>query len=118
MLYDDEQGQYWGCLAAQLDAARLSHFECWGRERVGEERLREVTLVLMTMMIMMIMMTMIIMRLVLGEERLREVMIIVLIVMINDDHDDCCESGERERRGEGGGRPFFTLRFSHLPSLI
>jgi len=36
------QGQYWGCLAAQLDAARLSHFECWGRERVGEERLREV----------------------------------------------------------------------------
>ena len=35
------QGQYWGCLAPQLDSARLSHFECWGRERVGEERLRE-----------------------------------------------------------------------------
>ena len=41
------QGQYWGCLAAQLDAARLSHFECWGRERVGEERLREVMIMIL-----------------------------------------------------------------------
>ena len=79
-----KKGQYWGCLAAQLDAARLSHFECWGRERVGEERLREV------------------------------VIIIFILIREWDDHDDCCESGERERRGEGGGRSFLTLRF--LPS--
>ena len=55
-----DQGQYWGCLASQLDSARLSHFECWGRERVGEERLREV-MIMMIMTIMFIMVIMIVM---------------------------------------------------------
>ena len=51
---DHLQGQYWGCLAAQLDAARLSHFECWGRERVGEERLREVVVIIIAIVIVVI----------------------------------------------------------------